>query len=397
MLEDLYRNNVSIIAWGFKSYLYGNDENFLNSLNEMLSSKKDYRIKSNHVIYDGGAIGYISYDAVRFWEKIKDLKPQAENWPYAEFFIPENIALYVNDRVIPISGDHEYLERCLRRGEGKKEFKISRYDDMLDREKYEKGVREILEYIRAGYAFQVVLSRFYRYVYNGSLVTFYDKLRNTNPSPYTYYLKFFNRRIIGASPEVLFKLHDNIVETYPIAGTRPRGKTDEEDESLKEELLNSVKDRAEHLMLLDLARNDLGKVCEAGTVQVPEMFYIEKYSHVQHIVSKVIGRLHKRHNVYDVIKAVFPAGTVSGAPKPFAMNLIEVLEDYKRGPYAGAVGYINFNGDAEFAIAIRTAFINRELLRIQAGAGIVYDSDPRLEYEETEHKLMALKVALGVS
>ncbi|MBP1356972.1 MAG: chorismate-binding protein, partial [Sulfolobus sp.] len=296
-----------------------------------------------------------------------------------------------------VYGDENYAIKCLKKSSSKNGLKVSFYDESLDKEKFEKGVKEILEYIRAGYAFQVVLSRFYRFIYEGNLASFYFRLREANPSPYTYYLKFFDRKIVGTSPELLFRVQNGTVETYPIAGTRPRGRSDEEDRALEIELLNSIKDRAEHLMLLDLARNDLGKVCEAGTVTVPEMFYIEKYSHVQHIVSKVIGKLHKRRNVYDVIKAVFPAGTVSGAPKPFAMNLIEVLEEYKRGPYAGSVGFINFDGNAEFSIAIRTAFANKDLLRIQAGAGIVYDSDPTLEYMETEDKLMALKVALRVS
>ncbi|MEM4884087.1 MAG: chorismate-binding protein, partial [Saccharolobus sp.] len=166
---------------------------------------------------------------------------------------------------------------------------------------------------------------------------------------------------------------------------------------LEIELLNSEKDRAEHLMLVDLARNDLGKVCVPGTVRVPEFMYIEKYSHVQHIVSRVLGTLKKKYTTLDVLKATFPAGTVSGAPKPMAMNLIESFEEYKRGPYAGAVGFISADGNSEFAISIRTAFLNKDLLRIQAGAGIVYDSKPESEYYETEHKLKALKSALGVS
>lgn len=397
VLENLYGKNSGVVAWGFKSYLYANDGNFLYDLNEILKKKKENgRIINPYGIYDGGVIGYISYDAVRFWEKVKDLKPPAENWPYAEFFIPENILVYEDDK-FKVYGDENYAIKCLKKSSSKNGLKVSFYDESLDKEKFEKGVKEILEYIRAGYAFQVVLSRFYRFIYEGNLASFYFRLREANPSPYTYYLKFFDRKIVGTSPELLFRVQNGTVETYPIAGTRPRGRSDEEDRALEIELLNSIKDRAEHLMLLDLARNDLGKVCEAGTVTVPEMFYIEKYSHVQHIVSKVIGKLHKRHNVYDVIKAVFPAGTVSGAPKPFAMNLIEVLEEYKRGPYAGSVGFINFDGNAEFSIAIRTAFANKDLLRIQAGAGIVYDSDPTLEYMETEDKLMALKVALRVS
>ncbi|TRM78252.1 anthranilate synthase component I, partial [Sulfolobus sp. A20-N-F8] len=304
-----------------------------------------------------------------------------------------NIIIYDhNDGKVYVNADISSIGGC----EDVENFSLSFYDESLNKDNFMKSVSDTLEYIRAGYAFQVVLSRFYRYLFKGDSLKIYYNLRKINPSPYMFYLKFKDRYLIGSSPELLFRIQDNIVESYPIAGTRPRGNDPEEDLKLELELLNSEKDKAEHLMLVDLARNDLGKVSVPGTVKVPELMFIEKYSHVQHIVSRVIGMLKKRNNVLDVIQATFPAGTVSGAPKPMAMNIIETLEEYKRGPYAGAVGFISSDGNAEFAITIRTAFINKDLLRIHAGAGIVYDSNPESEYYETEHKLMALKIALGV-
>ncbi|ACP45589.1 anthranilate synthase component I [Sulfolobus islandicus Y.G.57.14] len=385
-----YKARYSVIAWSTNGYLKIHDDP-VNILNSYL---KDLKLVDIPGLFKGGMIGYISYDAVRFWEKIRDLKPAAEDWPYAEFFIPDNIIIYDhNEDKVYVNADLSSVGGCGDMGE----FRISFYDESLNKNNYEKIVSESLEYIRSGYIFQVVLSRFYRYLFSGDPLRIYYNLRRINPSPYMFYLKFDEKYLIGSSPELLFRVQDNIVETYPIAGTRPRGSDQEEDLKLELELMNSEKDKAEHLMLVDLARNDLGKVCVPGTVRVPELMYVEKYSHVQHIVSKVIGTLKKKYNALNVLSATFPAGTVSGAPKPMAMNIIETLEEYKRGPYAGAVGFISADGNAEFAIAIRTAFLNKELLRIHAGAGIVYDSNPESEYFETEHKLKALKTAIGVS
>ncbi|AOL17603.1 anthranilate synthase component I [Sulfolobus sp. A20] len=393
MLESIvgpqYKSRYSIIAWDTKSHI----EIHGDPLEVLQSYIRNMEILEIPGLFKGGMIGYISYDAIRFWEKVKDLKPNAENWPTAEFFIPNNIIIYDhNDGKVYVNADISSIGGC----EDVENFSLSFYDESLNKDNFMKSVSDTLEYIRAGYAFQVVLSRFYRYLFKGDSLKIYYNLRKINPSPYMFYLKFKDRYLIGSSPELLFRIQDNIVESYPIAGTRPRGNDPEEDLKLELELLNSEKDKAEHLMLVDLARNDLGKVSVPGTVKVPELMFIEKYSHVQHIVSRVIGMLKKRNNVLDVIQATFPAGTVSGAPKPMAMNIIETLEEYKRGPYAGAVGFISSDGNAEFAITIRTAFINKDLLRIHAGAGIVYDSNPESEYYETEHKLMALKIALGV-
>ncbi|WP_292319049.1 chorismate-binding protein [Caldisphaera sp.] len=372
ILENNYNKNEIIIAYSPKDYIKGYDESFLDQLNYLTEK------------YKQKAFGYISYDSVKFWEKLKDISKPIENWPYAEFFIPEE-TIYIKDNVI-----EQKINKCET-----DEVKVDYYDSSLGKEEYKEKVKTILDYIHRGYAFQVVLSRFYRYSYNGDPINIYLKLRKISPSPYLYYLKFYNRILIGASPELLFELYNNNIVTYPIAGTRERGIDEESDKKLENELLNSEKDNAEHLMLLDLARNDIGKVSIPGTVNVPKSFYIQKFSHVQHIVSKVTGKIDKNRDLSYIIKSLFPAGTVSGAPKPFAMNLIDELEIYKRGPYAGVVGYVS-NKDTRMALSIRSIYINNEIMRIQAGAGIVYDSMPELEYIETEQKLKALKISLGV-
>lgn len=392
----------SIIAWGSKEYIkFKNGKAYGSILGEFddpliplfkLLEKAPY-VTSLPGIFRGGIIGYFSYDMVRYWERLPNITTDLDNWPDFEFFIPQNFIIYDHaEGKVYTYGEIPQLSSCREIGD----IKSKLIEESLNREEYEKAVANALEYIRSGYIFQVVISRFYKYEINGDPMKFYYRLRKTNPSPYMFYLKFNERSLIGSSPETLFRVKGSIVETYPIAGTRPRGRDVEEDLKLEAELINSEKDKAEHLMLVDLARNDLGKVCVAGSVKVPELMYIEKYSHVQHLVSKVIGILRKNSNAFDVLKATFPAGTVSGAPKPMAMKIIEEFENYRRGPYAGAVGFFSKNGDSEFAILIRSGFIIHNILRIQAGAGIVYDSEPYLEYLETEHKLKALKVALGV-
>jgi anthranilate synthase component 1 len=223
----------------------------------------------------------------------------------------------------------------------------------------------------------------------------YQQLRKINPSPYMFYLDFGERKILGSSPETLVTVKNGEVLTYPIAGTRPLGQNMKERRRYKEEMLADEKERAEHTMLVDLARNDIGKVCQVGSVHVAEYMNVQEFSHVQHMVSKVQGTLEEGLDAMDAFCAVFPAGTVSGAPKPRAMEIISELEQRPRGPYAGAVGYLSLNGDLDSAIAIRSAFICRDRLRIQAGAGIVYDSDPGKEYVETENKLGAMSAAIA--
>ncbi len=258
------------------------------------------------------------------------------------------------------------------------------------REGFIAAVEQVKGYIRAGDAFQVVLSQRMRVPFRARPVDVYRALRALNPSPYMYFLDVGGAQVVGSSPEILVRLQGGKVTVRPIAGTRPRGRTPEEDLALEAELLADPKERAEHLMLIDLGRNDAGRVSQPGSVAVRERFVIERYSHVMHIVSEVTGRLQDGLSYADVLRATFPAGTVSGAPKIRALEIIRQLEPVKRNVYAGAIGYIGWHGDADTAIAIRTAVIQDGYLHVQAGAGIVYDSDPQKEWEETMNKGRAL-------
>ena len=258
------------------------------------------------------------------------------------------------------------------------------------REGFIAAVEKSKDYIRAGDVFQVVLSQRLSVPFKARPVDVYRALRALNPSPYMYFLDLADLQVVGSSPEILTRLQDGTVTVRPIAGTRPRGATPEADAALEAELLADPKERAEHLMLIDLGRNDVGRIAEPGTVQLGERFVIERYSHVMHIVSEVTGQLRPGLSYADVLKASFPAGTVSGAPKIRALEIIRELEPIRRNIYAGAIGYIGWHGDADTAIAIRTAVIKDGRLHVQAGAGIVYDSDPEKEWEETMNKGRAL-------
>ena len=258
------------------------------------------------------------------------------------------------------------------------------------REGFIAAVEKSKEYIRAGDIFQVVLSQRLSVPFSARPVDVYRALRALNPSPYMYFLDVGDTQVVGSSPEILVRLEAGQVTVRPIAGTRPRGKTVEEDLALEAELLADPKERAEHLMLIDLGRNDAGRVSQAGTVAVGERFVIERYSHVMHIVSEVTGTLLPGLSYADVLRATFPAGTVSGAPKIRALEVIRELEPIKRNVYAGSIGYLGWHGDADTAIAIRTAVIKHGCLHVQAGAGIVYDSDPQKEWDETMNKGRAL-------
>jgi anthranilate synthase component 1 len=268
------------------------------------------------------------------------------------------------------------------------------YTEVTEKEAFKRAVEQIKEHIAAGDIFQTVISRRSECAIKGDPFPVYAALREINPSPYMYYLDFGDEQVIGASPEMLIRVERRRVTTVPIAGTRPRGKTNEEDQALAAELLSDEKERAEHTMLVDLARNDIGRVCRFGSVEVTEFMGIEKFSHVQHIVSTVSGMLRDHLDAYDALKSCFPAGTVSGAPKIRAMQIIGEQEPESRGLYAGAVGYIGFDRSLEFAIAIRTIIVNAGRARIQVGAGIVADSVPENEWQETESKAAAMKRAI---
>jgi len=260
--------------------------------------------------------------------------------------------------------------------------------------KFEEAVMRAKDYITQGDIFQVVLSKRYDFQLDGDLTKFYEALSAVNPSPYMYFLKFGERRIVGSSPEMLVRVENRRLETFPIAGTRPHLPDPKENAKLTREMLADPKERAEHTMLVDLARNDVGRVAKYGSVEVPELFTVHQFSHVQHIVSRVVGALRPEFDSFDAMRAMFPAGTVSGAPKPRAMEIIEELEPLRRGPYAGALGYFSFNGNSDFAITIRTLVARGTSCSIQAGAGIVADSDPEREWYETESKAAGLMKAV---
>jgi len=349
----------------------------------------------------GGAVGYISYDAVRYWEKLPNNAVDDSEYPDIEMAIfTEGIVIDHTERQTYYYSQGEGGVSSLREIFRKKpaeraRLKYTKPRLNMSRGEFLESVLKAKDYISSGEIFQVVLSKRYSFNFEGPLIDFYKTLKEINPSPYMFYLKLGERQLVGSSPEMLIRVEGDLLETYPIAGTRPNTEDPERNRLLAEELLSDHKERAEHVMLVDLARNDLGKVSEYGTVQVPEFMRIHRYSHVQHIVSRVTGRLRRGRDCFDAFKAMLPAGTVSGAPKPRAMTIIEELEPTRRGPYAGAAGYFSFNGNSDLAITIRTLTANMDEAAIQVGAGIVADSDPEREWSETEHKAAALMEALA--
>ncbi|MFB6470166.1 MAG: anthranilate synthase component I family protein [Vulcanisaeta sp. AZ3] len=378
------RARYTIVAWGVNEELRVDwDGDLYNELQGLVRGLGSLE-------YGDVALGYLSYEATAQIEPhLTKLLPRP-SWPLAHFFKPSNVVIYDN-----------FLGRAYVKGELPRvvnieanEFEATSKVGATPKETFISWVERALEDIRNGEVFQIVLSRYEDYQVRGDLVTLYERLADLNPSPYMYFMKMGKEYIIGTSPELLIKVEGNLVETHPIAGTRPRGLDAWDDLRLEDELLNSIKDRAEHIMLVDLARNDLGKVCRFGTVKVRELYAVEKYQSVQHLVSRVEGILEKGYNIIDALFATFPAGTVSGAPKPRAMELIARYEETPRGPYAGALGILHNDG-GEFAIIIRSLVIRNGIARIQAGAGIVYDSIPELEFQETEHKLGSLKRVMG--
>ncbi len=342
----------------------------------------------------GGLVGYVSFEFVRHLDRV----PVHLASPFPEF----EFGLYLDGVVV----DHarhraEYFTHGPSRADdlpkangSDHSFDASTPTPASRPEDFLAAVEAARAHIREGEAFQIVLSRRESGTMSGDPLTFYEALRAINPSPYMYYLDFGAHRVIGSSPEMLLRVQGRTAATFPIAGTRPMGSTLEETERFARELATDEKERAEHTMLVDLARNDLGKVCEFGSVRMPQYMEVERYSHVQHLVSRVEGRLVSGMDALDAFAAVFPAGTVSGAPKPRAIEIIHDLEGEPRGPYAGVVGYFSLNGNMDTAIAIRTLFADGPTYYLQAGAGVVVDSDPARELRETEQKLSGLKAAL---
>ncbi|SHM66668.1 anthranilate synthase component I [Gracilibacillus kekensis] len=355
----------------------------------------------------GGAIGFIGYDAIRQYEEIGKLLEDEIDMPdvhmmfYQDVIVFDHMKQKITMLTINLDGtrDDEMLEEKLHQLQDQiwtpettmsdEELHVS-FTPSIEKEAYLNMVRTAKQHIVDGDIFQVVLSQRMKASFDADPFTFYRRLRVSNPSPYMYFIDFDDYIVLGASPESLIKTTGKHVITNPIAGTRPRGKSEVEDQQLATELLADEKELAEHKMLVDLSRNDLGRVCEIGSITIPKYMTIERYQHVMHIVSEVHGELTKDYTGLDALVSTLPAGTVSGAPKIRAMQIINDLEDKKRGVYAGAVGYINMNGDLDLALAIRTMVIKGQNAYVQAGAGVVYDSDPESEYQETLNKAKSL-------
>lgn len=355
----------------------------------------------------GGAVGFISYDSIRQWEMLPSTAADEFNMPDIEMGIYDDGIVFdhAKERAYYYHLKENRLEQVRqallsREKENKTEMKeksdfgYSTPQSNISKANFERSVVRAKQYIFEGDVFQVVLSKRYEFRIHGNLIRFYEALRRINPSPYMFFLKHRSRQIVGSSPEMLVRVENGLVETYPIAGTRPVVDDPEKNTTLASELLSDPKERSEHVMLVDLARNDVGRVSDYGSVSVPEFMTVHQYSHVQHIVSRVVGRLSPGRDCFDALKVMLPAGTLSGAPKVRAMEIIEELEPVRRGPYAGAVGYFSFNGNADFAITIRTLVADGERAYIQVGAGIVAASEPEREWFETEHKAGALMKAL---
>ena len=368
----------------------------LHAIKKLVKGKA---VPNSEFRFVGGAVGYFSYDAVRYWEKLPRKARDDLNFPDVQLgFFDNGIvfdhrqrrAFYYYSR----SNRFAEVERLIKQPSHPEALAYNQPKVNVTKKRFEQAVEKAKEYIVSGDVFQVVLSKRYEFRVEGDLIAFYRSLREINPSPYMYFFKAGDRQIVGSSPEMLVRVDNRVVETFPIAGTRPCAESQGENTRLAKELLADPKERAEHVMLVDLARNDIGRIAKFGSVRVPEFMKVHRYSHVQHIVSQVVGDLKDDSECYDALRAVFPAGTVSGAPKVRAMEIIEELEPTRRGPYAGAVGYFSYNGNADFAITIRTLFANKDKAYIQVGAGIVADSVPEREWVETDHKAEALMKAL---
>src|SRR5437868_2632885 len=371
--------------------------------------------------FTGGAVGYLSYGAASWFEPVLgDLGGGVDGSEQAGFMLFDTVLAFdhVQHRILIIANARvtadddleslyqfacakiDFLERELERSLSKTRRESAAGIAITSnhtREQFEDQVRTAKEYIAAGDVYQVVLSQRFETDIGADPFTVYRALRHVNPSPYMYFIRMGGVSIVGSSPEMLVRVEGSRVETHPIAGTRPRGRTNQDDLRLAEELKRNEKERAEHVMLVDLGRNDVGRVCEYGSVRVPQFMGLERFSHVMHLTSIVAGKLADDRDRLDALVSCFPAGTVSGAPKVRAMQIIRDLEPSGRGLYAGAVGYIDFAGNLDFCIAIRTVIMSKGKAYVQAGAGIVMDSNPAAEYDETRDKAKALLRALDLA
>jgi anthranilate synthase component 1 len=396
-------------------------------LDEIKKIMRDFRAVSIPKLprFYGGLVGFMGYDAARFFEKLPDKNPDDLRIADSIFILTDTILIFdhlnhtikiVSNCMLPkknkklsLAAKEKIYRRAIKKIDliqkdfmrpfSEKEAEGPRQKAIISsnfkKAEFENIVRKAKTYIKKGDIIQVVLSQRFKVGIRRETLQIYRNLRSLNPSPYMYFLKLKDVELIGSSPEMLVRCEGGVIQTRPIAGTRPRGSTAEKDKMLAGELFNDEKERAEHLMLVDLGRNDLGRVSKTGTVQVSEFMNIEKYSHVMHLVSEVRGELdNKRFDIYDVLRAAFPAGTVSGSPKIRAMEIIDELENLRRGPYAGCVGYFSFSHNMDTCITIRTIVVRGRTAYIQAGAGIVADSVPEKEYFESVNKAKALIEAI---
>ncbi len=422
--EKIFRsrnNNVEVIKSG-KSFKYTSSKDALFELKNELGKFKVAKTPGLPP-FTGGAVGFISYDMVRYFEKLPDKNADEINSPDIYMLIASTLVIFdhvkhtikivsnvssegnltanYRNAAKRISAVISKLKKPLK--DDARDIKaaggnISELKSNMTKKEYCESVLKAKDYIKAGDIIQMVPSqRLSADIKNVDALNLYRTLRIINPSPYMYYLKFKEFKIVGASPELFVKVEDGAVTTRPIAGTRKRGANAAEDEKLVAELLKDEKEKAEHVMLVDLARNDLGRVCKYHTVNVNEFMIIEKYSHVLHIVSNVVGKLQIGKDAFDVIRACFPAGTLSGAPKIRAMEIIDEVEKVRRGPYGGLIGDFGFSGNFDSCITIRTLVIADNKLHVQAGAGIVADSNPVLEYEESMNKAKAVISAINLT
>ncbi|WP_432662872.1 anthranilate synthase component I [Wukongibacter baidiensis] len=417
---------IEVRGYGNEVYIYGKNqliEKTGNPLGIVKDLMKEYKMPfiDNMPDFIGGAVGYIGYDIIRNYENLSNVNHDDIELPDIHLLFMEEIFIYDHllEKVLivfnlPLSPctkdiDEVILDRLqsireeisvddyILKDNQEMQTKEFRYRSNETKETFMDKVLNAKEYIKSGDIFQVVVSQRLQIETNTRPFDVYQTLRDINPSPYMFYLEFNEYSLVGSSPEMLCKVKEGRVETCPIAGTRPRGKTPEEDIALADELLRDEKELAEHLMLVDLARNDIGKISKFGSVELTNYMEIQRYSHVMHIVSNVTGSLRKDLDMFDSLVSCLPAGTVSGAPKIRAMEIIDELESSKRGAYAGAVGCIGFDGNMDTCITIRTIVFTENNAYIQAGAGIVADSDPESEYLETLRKAKALMEAIKIT
>lgn len=416
--RDKSKGRYSIIAWDAVSELTYFDQK-LTVDGQTIVTKDPLKEIESYVLnqeepvaqlpFQGGAIGYVGYDVIACYEELGPQPFDELEIPDIHFYLFDSYLVFdhVGEKIILVESD-TYSKRGITELEQAIDQKINElqtpneeeqkviqlkelhYKSNFTKATFEQAVTKIKGYIKEGDMFQMVPSQRLTADFEEQPFDYYRRLRVTNPSTYLYFLDFGETYVIGSSPESLVSVKNQLVTTNPIAGTRKRGQTVEEDLSLEQELITDEKERAEHLMLIDLGRNDVGQVSEIGSVEVPVYMIVEKYRFVMHLVSVVTGKLKKGLTAMDALKATLPAGTVSGAPKIRAMQRIYEIEPVKRNIYAGAVGYLSKNDQADFAIAIRTMVVHKNKAYVQAGAGIVYDSDPTKEYEETVQKAKAL-------